>query len=564
MFRKCFILTLTVFMLSLFFISNVFAHMTGESGAGNDWDVEVKELDNKWRDVDRSVNEYHAMRGHVETLISGWESTKNAVAEGTTVTILTGGAAIISAGVTYLSGGSFAPAAWLFYIAARKGLATYSLDSDKYLEVMGAALGAMDTGRSNIGAAYNGGTMYVKVGGIETKQKTIGYAEQYKNYLQMCENHGIEHYVEGQDWTWTAASKEAIDALVNLQNQTRHWYHAIETPSHDEHSITRRTDLSHWQVQPDLPTKYKCEGRCSVKFRSPHEAFTAHRKTCADFNTSTFSRRCTRPAWYTCDTDHTVKAELHKVRTCAKTYTDANGNRGRCLDANGNPQQYKDCLYNLPWLSFRDHNESDDSPLRSPHSDKANSDTDETAQNPSTPSTPVDNSPNCDSCTTGGCSACPVVGGCGHTYSPSEASSHAFQASCLETNEWGQTCTVAAFYACQTHTHQYPALVKCGRGPCQDQVPWTTFHQKICTEGHTYWSCNQASVERHKSRGPCKRLIQRQVFNYQTWRNELVWQECGVDWTNCRPGMRKCYDVNNQYRGDHIETAPPAPQPTPQ
>lgn len=184
------------------------------------------------------------------------------------------------------------------------------------------------------------------------------------------------------------------------------------------------------------------------------------------------------------------------------------------------------------------------------------------------PPSQVDNSPNCDSCTTGGCSACPVVGACGHTYLPSERSSptfsHAFQASCLETNEWGQTCTVAAFYACQTHTHQYPPLVKCGRGPCQDQVPWTTFHQKTCVEGHTYWSCNQTSVERHKSRGPCKRLIQRQVYNYQWRRNELVWQECGSYWTNCRVGARKCYTVNNQYRGDHTETAPPAPQPTPQ
>ncbi len=47
--------------------------------------------------------------------------------------------------------------------------------------------------------------------------------------------------------------------------------------------------------------------------------------------------------------------------------------------------------------------------------------------------------------------------GCGHTIYVCQSSSHSLQASCSETNANGDSCTVTSFYACQTHTHEYPA-----------------------------------------------------------------------------------------------------------
>ncbi|RKU12711.1 hypothetical protein C6501_10535 [Candidatus Poribacteria bacterium] len=61
---------------------------------------------------------------------------------------------------------------------------------------------------------------------------------------------------------------------------------------------------------------------------------------------------------------------------------------------------------------------------------------------------------------------------CGiHSGDASQASSHTLQASCLVTDSYGQSCTVTSFYACQPHTHSYPALIS---GAC----------------GHTYTSAN--------------------------------------------------------------------------
>ncbi|RKU09395.1 hypothetical protein C6501_15380 [Candidatus Poribacteria bacterium] len=535
--------------------------MSGESGAGNAWAVEVQELNNKWNDVDRSVNEYHEMRGHVETLISDWESTKKSVAEGTTVTILTGGAAIISAGVAYISGGSFAPAAWLFYIAARKGLATYSLDSDKYFEVMGAALGAMDTGRSNVDAAYNGGTMYVRVGGIETKQKTIGYAKQYKKYLQMCENHGIEHYVEGTDWTWTAASKEAIDALVNMQNQTRSWYHATETPSSNEHSITRRTDLSHWKVKPDLPGKYECEGSCTVKYRTPQEAYSTHLSICGQPDPSNFPRALralhARAAgigcgdtWYSCDSDFQAKNERHQLRTCTKDFINGNpavtcGDSFRRCMGQGKDHNTTDYIF---WVSKHDDKNQDD----------ADDDDDSTAQNTQTPDspTPTPTTPSYHACgvhetsVSGDHSLVAANSWSGycttHSFYACQANDH-ISVSCSETNGWGHSCNATHYKCDQSPTHTFPTF-SCGRRTCKQQVSDPNEHRRTCMHGHQYWSCNPSAVEWHKTRNPCTKLKVRSRWNSKRHRWEGVWEVCNESWARCDRGGRSCMDMYRRIR----------------
>ncbi|MDE0325989.1 MAG: hypothetical protein OXN27_18895 [Candidatus Poribacteria bacterium] len=44
-----------------------------------------------------------------------------------------------------------------------------------------------------------------------------------------------------------------------------------------------------------------------------------------------------------------------------------------------------------------------------------------------------------------------------------DGSDHSLQASCTTTNASGQSCTASSFYACQTHTHQYPTTATCSQ-----------------------------------------------------------------------------------------------------
>ncbi len=61
-----------------------------------------------------------------------------------------------------------------------------------------------------------------------------------------------------------------------------------------------------------------------------------------------------------------------------------------------------------------------------------------------------------------------IDGACGHTYTVGQRSSHELQASCSETNANGDSCTVTSFYACQTHTHVYPVRATCANGHSYD------------------------------------------------------------------------------------------------
>lgn len=61
-----------------------------------------------------------------------------------------------------------------------------------------------------------------------------------------------------------------------------------------------------------------------------------------------------------------------------------------------------------------------------------------------------------------------IDGACGHTYTVAQRSSHELQASCSETNANGDSCTVTSFYACQTHTHVYPVRATCANGHSYD------------------------------------------------------------------------------------------------
>ncbi len=99
-----------------------------------------------------------------------------------------------------------------------------------------------------------------------------------------------------------------------------------------------------------------------------------------------------------------------------------------------------------------------------------------------------------------------------------DGSDHSLQASCTTTNASGQYCTVSSFYACQSHTHVYPAApaISCGRSGCTQTVSSSTAHQVTCSAGHQYWSCGQYAswhANHHRTRtcrfGKCGQSWQR-------------------------------------------------------
>ena len=74
---------------------------------------------------------------------------------------------------------------------------------------------------------------------------------------------------------------------------------------------------------------------------------------------------------------------------------------------------------------------------------------------------------------------------------------HSLQASCSSTDSNGNSCTVTSFYACDNHTHVYPAppppppppnLVECAHSNCSEMVSSRTSHRAQCGSGqHYYW-----------------------------------------------------------------------------
>ena len=88
----------------------------------------------------------------------------------------------------------------------------------------------------------------------------------------------------------------------------------------------------------------------------------------------------------------------------------------------------------------------------------------------------------------------PTYHACGE-HETSVSGDHSLQASCSSTDSNGNYCTVTNFYACDSHTHAYPAppsppppsLVECPHPNCSDMVSSRTSHRSECSEGHYYW-----------------------------------------------------------------------------
>ncbi len=562
--------TLIVCILSVFSIQSVcYAGMII-----NEWATAERKVDNAKLTMDGEVYNYHYIRGDLETLIGEWNDAKIANDTHRLLSLLAVGGVIVSVA----SGGTLSPAAYVIAVTAAKLTyeeTTYSVQKSAYLTSMSNLLSLMDAARANVDAAYYGGYLSVDPGAYYTESAsnvvyTSGYNPTYDDYIAMGAGHVDGYSVSG------------LDSSVKMGKESGYYHqvmHIGDINSREDHVFAKFLAFSHWKVKPDLPTVHRCKGPCSDMFRTPYEALTSHQVTCGDdtvqdvddefseiidgytkygppldpnemiysiqdiLNKRSVTQGCGR-SYYKCPSrlDH-KDIPKHEVRTCAKTYTSADGTEGACLDSEGNPLKYRRCMGHA-----RDHNESDWISLESTHSDEGDSNSDDSDGEDT--SDVVDNSPDCDSCTDS-CSACAdITYPCGvHSGHPGNASGHApIAGSCSVTNGWGHSCNATHYMCEQSPTHTFPTF-SCGRGGCTESVSDPQEHRRTCINGHTYWSCKkipQDMEEYHKTRTCTRRKVLRTVWDPQLRTYRGVWGVCNESWARC--DWISCMDIYRAIR----------------
>lgn len=110
-----------------------------------------------------------------------------------------------------------------------------------------------------------------------------------------------------------------------------------------------------------------------------------------------------------------------------------------------------------------------------------------------------------------------ITGACGHTYTSGSAYNH--RSVTCPTNSHGDSCILGTSYFCSPHTHQYPApTISCGRAACKQTVSSPNEHRETCAAGHRWWSCNQGNYN----------------WNYNHHRVRTCRRAgCGQSWQRC-------------------------------
>ena len=512
-------------------------------------------------------DQYHYIQSDLKTLIGEWEDSKTNIGSQRLLSVLAAGGAIVS----IASGGSAYPAAYVITVTAAKLMyneAKYDVSASSYLSSMSVLIYLMDSARSNVDAAYNGGYLSIKAEGIpmatvSDREWTEGYSPEYDAYLDMALAHlnGYKCF-NGVDYdNIITLTIEGLTSSVK-GGTLKGWYHKNhhegDQNSKTDHSFDKFMTFDDFVVNPDLPSEYSCKGDGKEMFRTPYEAKYNHITKCGhaeyvfghDFlHTRSVEQGCGY-VWYTCDTDHSNKLDRHKVRRCKKTFTNKDSEESICK------YEYRKCLGYT-----RDHNKSDINPWASRHSDNAN--IDEEVKIPDTPTTPDDTPQETDvSYACGihsGASADEssdhqtlITGysgsfyecqphttfGCGHTDLSSNSYTH--RSETCPKNSNGKSCNVGSYYACISHTHDYPpTTVACGARSwtgCRVAVSSRTEHQIPCVAGHPYYTCNPKAVAHHATPIACKR------------------SGCNVSITKCQnKGGGGCFSRGKEYKYHDIK-----------
>lgn len=359
MFKRSFVFTVLIFCVFSFFFANNIA----EAGRLSTWEDALTLVNNAKEIMDEETTNYHYIQDDLEKLIGEWNDAEISNDNHRLLAVIAAAGAIVSiASAGSLS--SLYPAAYVLAVTSAKvehHEETYNIQKSAYLTSMGALLPLMDSARSNVNAAYYGGSLSEEPSVLELLEPmtyleyTPGYVPQYDAYLSMAVSH-----LNTYEYKWGTLSLTDLTNTVKAGGSgLKGWYHKkyhdTDSNSQVDHVFEKFMTFDDYVVNPDLVRKYKCKGKysvCLTKYRTPYEAYSAQRTKCGtgrdiDLEVRSFmlsgdlfqiqyatanslSKRsveqgCGR-AYYTCDSG---EVEKHRVRTCQKWFytVDAHLNR---------------------------------------------------------------------------------------------------------------------------------------------------------------------------------------------------------------------------------------------
>ena len=313
-----------------------------------------------------------------------------------------------------------------------------------------------------------------------------------------------------------------VTVLISAHNRDH------SSPSERNHSWDAKKPHDY---NDDLP-EFSCFGGCGTTMSTPGRAETLHQWTCGP---TLLTKGCGEK-YYSCPPDYSIP-DWHRVFSCTR-YNKVISNGAWVKEF---------CNATFQYCTNRLHGELTSNGVCSKRLGSGtpgeHSNSDQDISNIIVPEDPPISS---------GSTTC---SGCGVSYSSSEASDHewvyescpsshahyecdgtdhSLQASCSSTDANGNSCTVTNFYACDSHTHSYPAppappTVLCGNswtgaGACiYGRVASSrTEHQATCSTHGTYWSCNPTAQAWHGDLHTCTR------------------PGCGASYTKCTKGDGTC------------------------
>lgn len=498
-------------MCSLIVIQNV-----SYANYPNTWLTEQNLIPNRKDEVKTAVDNYDRVKGALETLNGEWNKNVAAIRSGAKVTLSGIATAIVGVAATASSGGSYAPVALAAALTGIDAAGTVSdtLDQSKYLSAMSNLISAMDALEGEVSRAYQ-----------------MRYLTQYSNYIGVAKDHLQVDYV------W-------LNTSINVQSKDRGYYHKGETPTADgEHSFVVQQYYMHWQSDPGespylwntiaLPENYPCPGPCTNMYRTPYEAYNnGHEIVCGGSSdpTATEAVGCSN-IYYTCDENYNGYYEAHKPRNCGLSYwlnTPHGWSKPNC------PYKFRRCS---PRSAYHETN-TEGSNFYGRCIDYGPGTSEQVNQfvAPDPAPTPVPSSDITYDC---GNHSGPSSDSSGHEaascgvsgHYSCDGSDHTLQASCTSMDSNGQSCTVTSFYACQSHTHVYPAVditcPGCNRTYRSNASSRTLFRHQERTCANSGW----ITIDGERRRVRCGKSFRR----------------CTNGNSQCATGRAYCNDANGAW-----------------
>ena len=295
-----------------------------------------------------------------------------------------------------------------------------------------------------------------------------------------------------EDSAWSAYNNTNRTPEPNSANSAiEAWYENGRAADHYNAHVSPGEYLNA-KSAPEEPSDIKwpslsCpDGSCGLSWLLPSSARTAHYAKCGtkDDPYDTWLGGC-RVVYYTCNTTETAR---HKPKDCGFekwVKTSSGYSKTSC------PGDYRECT-----VIQRDHSTFIRGVNTRSMCGPAGSSTENQIVSPTPPPTPTPSpSPSYHACS---------------VHETTVSGDHSLQASCSSTDSNGNYCTVTSFYACDNHSHTYPA----------PPPPPSTPTMVTCDAGHSYRA-------NHPNRSYLDNLHRTRTCRFSGCSN--TWQACSIE-----------------------------------